>query len=87
MDKVVITEKDWHAANDPEMMKIYKEDFPDAWNAMLRYMRKYQPRMCCECMLYYHLKDKDGKIYGGGCTADPDIMIMDMNKRAEDCPL
>ena len=87
MDKVVITEKDWHVANDPEMMKIYREDYPDAWNEMLRQGREMDPRECCECFFYYHLKGKDGKIYGGGCTADPDVMIMDMTKRAEDCPL
>ena len=87
MGNGIINKGDWMIANDPELMKIYRKDYPEVWNEMMRQTREYPPKVCCECFFYYHLRDQDGTIYGGGCTADPDIMIMDMNKKAEDCPL
>ena len=82
-----ITEDDWYLANDPGYMKQMKRMFPEQYDYMIRSEREHPAAMCSECPFYYHLKDKSGKIYGGGCTIDEDIRIMDMNTKAADCPL
>jgi len=87
MSKVVVTSDDWFLANDPGMMKAIKAKRPELYAEMIRQERKNKPKECMCCFFYYHLKNPDGTIYGGGCTIDEDVMIMDMEERAADCPL
>ena len=88
MSKVQIEAEDWRFANDPGFMRKIKVKFPDMYAEMIRQVRGDRPpEACCCCFFYYHLKNKDGTIYAGGCSIDDEIMIMDMLKREEDCPL
>ena len=87
MTKIHISEGDWINANNPGLMKIYKHEFPDAYREMIRQGRKRNPKVCAECPFFYHLIGRDGKAYGGGCTIDDDVMIMDQLERVADCPL
>ena len=87
MSKVVVTSDDWFLANDPGIMKEIKVKRPGLYAEMIRQERENKPKECMCCFFYYHLKNPDGTIYGGGCTIDEDVMIMDMEERAADCPL
>lgn len=87
MLKIKVTPMHWMNANDPKMMGLYKRKTPEVYDEMIRQGREMNPRACAECFFYYHLKNPDGTIYGGGCTIDEDVMIMDMEERVADCPL
>ena len=87
MAKNEIAPLGWFYANNPEVMGHYKRNEPEKYAEYIRQGREMNPRACAECFFYYHLKNPDGTIYGGGCTIDEDVMIMDMEERVADCPL
>ena len=82
--EIQLTADDFFQANNVAYMKKMT---PEKRDAMIRTERGCNPKCCSECEFFYYLKDRDGKIYGGGCTIDEDIMITDKLERSLYCPL